>query len=176
MPNHKYCKGARLERLARAALLKQDYTVVRSAGSKGPCDLVAFNAHELRLVQVKAEGAMRPADWRKLARLKAPPGTLRQIWVRGRGDWRVIDVSVGNAVYLANDALDLYQDLECDLQAADSRVERTYLQGCIADQKKAVRRALAYLEQPDQRQYFKTARPEYRAALARMGLKVPRLG
>ena len=89
MANH-YASGARLERLVKLELEAKGYHVTRSAGSHGAIDLVAINARRIRLIQVKAKGAVRPSDLRALRRLKAPPICTREIWERQRGGtWRV---------------------------------------------------------------------------------------
>jgi hypothetical protein len=94
MPNTNYRKRARLERLARPELERQGYVVIRAAGSKGPCDLVALNKHEILLIQVKAEGAVRPADRQKLADMPAPGNAVREIWERTRqGTWHLQKVT-----------------------------------------------------------------------------------
>jgi len=94
MPNPNYNKGARLERLARLELERQGYSVIRAAGSKGACDLIALNKHEILLIQVKAEGAIRPSDRRKLAAMLAPGVAHREIWERTRqGSWRIHKVT-----------------------------------------------------------------------------------
>jgi Holliday junction resolvase len=48
-----YRAGADLERAARKVLEENGYFVVRSAGSKGPVDLVAFKPGEVLFVQCK---------------------------------------------------------------------------------------------------------------------------
>lgn len=51
----KYKKGARKEYKIKKQLEGEGWFVVRSAGSKGAADLVAFNkeTHEIKLIQVK---------------------------------------------------------------------------------------------------------------------------
>jgi Holliday junction resolvase len=77
-----YQSGARLERLARAQLERQGFTVVRSAGSKGPVDLVAWNHVTMRFIQVKALGAARKADIEKLQDLDCPVNASVELWER----------------------------------------------------------------------------------------------
>ncbi len=96
MPNANYRSGARLERLARAQLERAGYTVVRSAGSKGVVDLVAWNPTGVRLIQVKAEGAARKSDVERLKALKHPAGTYVELWERRprgaqAGDWIITE-------------------------------------------------------------------------------------
>ncbi len=95
-----YQRGVRLERLACDRLREQGYTVtphcahaegacVRSAGSKGAIDLAAFNDREVRLIQVKQQGALRPAERQALSALPVPRHTRVEIWARADGAWRV---------------------------------------------------------------------------------------
>lgn len=68
MTNH-YARGARVENQVRDHLGERGYDVVRSAGSKGKIDLVAFNDHELCFIQVKiTDGQTSPAERRELIR------------------------------------------------------------------------------------------------------------
>ena len=92
-----YQRGARLEYRARDALRAQGYAVMRSAGSHGPADLVALNAREVLLVQVKHAGQLLRLALNALASLRTPPNTRKQVWVyepaRGRtpAHWRIIE-------------------------------------------------------------------------------------
>ena len=83
----RYTTGRRLEYRARDALRAQGYTVVRSAGSKGPIDLVAIGRN-VRLIQVKANRPRR-TDRLKLAAVPAPRGVRREIWQWQAGTWRI---------------------------------------------------------------------------------------
>ncbi|MEO7190064.1 MAG: hypothetical protein ABI051_03310 [Vicinamibacterales bacterium] len=47
-------KGRRAEHRARRLLEADGFHVTRSAGSKGPCDLVAWDATSIRFVSVKS--------------------------------------------------------------------------------------------------------------------------
>ncbi len=49
----KYQTGTRLEYIARDKLKSAGFIVVRSAGSKGPLDLVAWKEDDLRFIQCK---------------------------------------------------------------------------------------------------------------------------
>lgn len=69
MPNPKYIRGVRLERLVRDDLKEQGaFLVVRAAGSRGPVDLVAFFEDSVLLVQVKA-GTISKKEKDKLSKL-----------------------------------------------------------------------------------------------------------
>ncbi len=87
-----YAVGRRLEYRARDELIAQGYTVVRSAGSKGPIDLVAIGPatgrRTVRLIQVKARSP-RSADRLKLAAVSAPRGVQREIWQWRAGTWHI---------------------------------------------------------------------------------------
>lgn len=89
-----YQRGARLERLARAQLERAGYFVVRSAGSKGACDLVAWDAKQIKLIQVKSSGEVDKRAIEKLRKVPCPINGRREIWERDGGlkDWKVIEV------------------------------------------------------------------------------------
>lgn len=54
MPNKNYRRGVAIERKAKDELELVGYTVIRSAGSHGPWDLVAFKGDEpVRCIQCK---------------------------------------------------------------------------------------------------------------------------
>ncbi len=90
---NRYAKGARLERRARRELETQGYTVIRSAGSRGVVDLVAFNTRHIRLIQIKAHGAARPTDLFQLRQFPAPRTVTRELWVSEPGRaWRCVRV------------------------------------------------------------------------------------
>lgn len=81
-------RGYRAERKAREALEGEGYTVVRSAASKGPFDLVAFNAERVRFVQVKRVkgGRLPPKEAGALRSVPVPPCATRELWVYRDGD------------------------------------------------------------------------------------------
>lgn len=60
MPNKNYRRGVAIERKAKAELELDGYTVVRTAGSHGPWDLVAVkegSQEPVRCIQVKRTGS-----------------------------------------------------------------------------------------------------------------------
>jgi Holliday junction resolvase len=66
MPNRNREKGDRFEHLCRTALREQGWVVVRSAGSLGFADLVAFRSdHAPWFISCKATDKpyLRPAEW-----------------------------------------------------------------------------------------------------------------
>jgi hypothetical protein len=92
MSNANYIAGRRLEYLARADLRKQGYTVVRSAGSKTPIDLVALNDRETIVIQVKKSADDVSAAVESLTALALPADVRREVWAREAGGWRIVPV------------------------------------------------------------------------------------
>jgi hypothetical protein len=87
-----YSKGRDAEYEVETILMRQGYDVVRSAGSKGPVDLVALSRTTVKLIQVKYNCAATPVDKEALCFFKGPTGhTEREIWTRRKGqkDWTV---------------------------------------------------------------------------------------
>lgn len=56
-----YKRGAQFERLMRTKLQAVGYTVVRSAGSRSPMDLVAINRTHILLIQCKTSNSLNLA-------------------------------------------------------------------------------------------------------------------
>lgn len=62
-----YARGRRYEWQVRDHLVSEGYAaVLRTAGSKGAVDLIAFKPGELLLVQVKGNGVLGPTKWNEL--------------------------------------------------------------------------------------------------------------
>jgi Holliday junction resolvase len=64
-----YSRGATFERLVKADLEFKGYFVQRSAGSHGPCDLLALRLDDQLAVQCKTNGKLPPAERTKLLAL-----------------------------------------------------------------------------------------------------------
>lgn len=77
-----YQRGARLERVARASLERQGYTVIRSAGSKGAIDLVAVNSEQVRLIQCKSKGGADKKARERLRAIRRPSAASVELWER----------------------------------------------------------------------------------------------
>jgi len=76
-----YTKGRRVEHRARKLLEDAGFLVVRSAGSKGPADLVAFDAISFRLISVKCGSQYASALEREaLYLLPRPANASVEIW------------------------------------------------------------------------------------------------
>lgn len=92
MGNANYIAGRRLEWAARNDLRRQGFTVIRSAGSKTPIDLVAMNDREVLVIQVKKDAGDVAAAVSSLAALALPAQVRREVWERDRGGWRIVPV------------------------------------------------------------------------------------
>ena len=101
--------GRRYERLTRARLEADGYTVTKSQDSKGAADLVAYGPKGTRLVQVKSVSTYTPGCANEgireilgLATFKAPrvgPGITREVWcwMRGTEDKPLVIVRIDHA-------------------------------------------------------------------------------
>ena len=87
-----YSNGRRLEYLARDDLRRQGYTVIRSAGSKGPIDLCAIRGDGVLLIQVKKSAADVSAGVTALQAVAVSVGVRHEVWQRDRGGWRIVTV------------------------------------------------------------------------------------
>ncbi len=92
----RYAKGAGLERLAKRELEEDGFAVIRSAGSKGPVDLIAVNYHAVRAIQIKAR-RFNENDLKKLADFPAPPRVQRELWTRRGRQWQIARVKRGES-------------------------------------------------------------------------------
>lgn len=95
MPNSNYRRGVRLERLWMAQMQRKGYTVMRSAGSKGKIDCVAWNGEEVIFAQLKnGKAAYSSKDVEALKEMARPLG-VRVILVERVGaggvEWKVIE-------------------------------------------------------------------------------------
>jgi Holliday junction resolvase-like predicted endonuclease len=74
-------KGRRAEHKARMILVAEGYQVVRAAASKGPADLVAWNAETIVFVSVKSGTKYASADERAALRAVPRPANSRvEVW------------------------------------------------------------------------------------------------
>lgn len=79
-----YQRGYRAELAAVTELKQEGYQALRAAGSKGPFDLIAWNAETVRFVQVKRvrngnNGLAKAA--RELEAVPVPPYARKELWV-----------------------------------------------------------------------------------------------
>jgi len=72
----RYSDGYRFECTTRDALKTDGYEVIRSAGSKGKVDLVAFKTGQILFVQNKLNGLCPLSERKELVRLAGLVGAL----------------------------------------------------------------------------------------------------
>ena len=70
----KYSVGAHFERTCKKKLEKENWFVLRSAGSHSVVDLFCFRDGEVRLVQCKVDGYISPNEREQLLELAAQNG------------------------------------------------------------------------------------------------------
>lgn len=92
-----YKNGTKLEYMLRDYLEGKNYEVVRSAGSRGPVDLVGWNAKHMILMQCKRERKKLTYadDVQKLRSVRVMPGTIRVLAVARKGTVEFRDVDTG---------------------------------------------------------------------------------
>lgn len=74
-------KGRRAEHRARALLEAVGYSVCRAAGSKGPADLVAWDALSIRFISVKSGKRYASAIEKEALQLMARPANSSiEVW------------------------------------------------------------------------------------------------
>ena len=86
-----YQKGylRELEVVRRLRRNRVFHTVLRSAGSRSPFDIVAVSRSKVLLVQVKTGKGRFKREIRRLKRLKVPSCVKKQLWVYDKG-WRLV--------------------------------------------------------------------------------------
>jgi Holliday junction resolvase len=67
---------------------KRFHTVLRSAGSRSPFDVVAFSKSKIFLIQVKTGKGRFKKEIRRLKRLMIPSCAKKQLWVYDNG-WKI---------------------------------------------------------------------------------------
>ena len=73
--------GTYKERQVQRILERAGYETVRSAGSKGACDIIAWNRQNIRLIQVKFGSArLSPQERETLSQLLRPPNATIEYW------------------------------------------------------------------------------------------------
>ena len=80
MPNRLYQKGRRNEYRVRKILTDKGYLVFRSAGSKGPFDLMAMGKY-LLAIQVKTNKGPGKPERERLLNLSVHNQCWKQIWI-----------------------------------------------------------------------------------------------
>ncbi len=86
MPNKNYLAGRRFEWKVRKVLEAQGWTVMRTAGSKGPVDLIAVQPGRVQFVQCKNRTpTKRELESAKRFAAIATVGTVVMAWPPARG-------------------------------------------------------------------------------------------
>lgn len=87
-----YTKGYRSERRVIRDFGRCGYQCMRSAGSHGPFDIIAWNSSALVFIQVKAGGDLSPAELEILRAIPTPPHS-RKLIIRFRDRVAMPDVT-----------------------------------------------------------------------------------
>jgi Holliday junction resolvase len=89
-----YSKGykAELELVKLLKKKKEFHTVVRSAGSRSPFDVIAIGKSRILLCQVKTGKGTFPREQRKLKQLAVPPCARKEVWLYRKKRWIVFSV------------------------------------------------------------------------------------
>lgn len=90
---NRYAKGANFERALARALRSRGIWVIRSAGSKGPADLIAWCGGRKALIQCKVGGGASPLEVQALRAAARALGSTA--WVvsrtpRGSEAWHLV--------------------------------------------------------------------------------------
>jgi Holliday junction resolvase len=83
-----YLTGYRAEKTAMAQLKGEGFEVMRSAGSHGFWDIVAYNRRVVRFIQLKVIGTGEKRIFSKLrddlALVEMPPYVVKELWISER--------------------------------------------------------------------------------------------
>jgi Holliday junction resolvase len=87
----KYAIGAKKEYEIKKLLESKGFYVIRSAGSHGIFDLVAFNEYEIKFIQSKyggTGGVISKQEMNKLKKIKVPKvcKCSKELWSRKKGN------------------------------------------------------------------------------------------
>jgi hypothetical protein len=95
-----YRRGVDLERRTQKTLEAAGYDTIRSAGSHGVFDVVAWSWGSVRLIQVKQGCKPSPIEREKIEMAEVPPNVVKEIWTwrKAGGRWRA-DVEALPAKY-----------------------------------------------------------------------------
>lgn len=78
-----YQRGRAAEWRCIEELQDEGFTCIRSAASKGPIDIAAWNDVEYRLIQIKSVARKQAlkAEQEKLQKLEVPMNTTVELWI-----------------------------------------------------------------------------------------------
>jgi Holliday junction resolvase len=94
--NRNYVRGVAFERQVMQALLKDDWYAIRSAGSHGAVDVLAWNNQSMKIIQCKT--SVHPIvlthyldDLRKLHLTPCTSGGKKELWAKnGRNITKIL--------------------------------------------------------------------------------------
>lgn len=86
MPNRNYINGANKERQVMKMLERVGYNCSRSAGSHGFYDIKCHNSKEHRLIQIKYNCDITPAELDQIELDKVPENTTKEVWLFKKGN------------------------------------------------------------------------------------------
>lgn len=84
--------GIIFEYKIRDYLKATGYNVIRSAGSKGPIDLFAWQGNHVEVIQCKKGSSPLQADIEKLTELEVPLHWKKRIWKKNKSKVHIIDI------------------------------------------------------------------------------------
>jgi Holliday junction resolvase-like predicted endonuclease len=89
-----YAKGRRLEYKSMAMLACEGYRCLRTAGSHGEFDLLAFQPDHILLVQVKGNTKPSKSEIAKIRAFRCPSNCYKEIyiWKDGQKDVEILEV------------------------------------------------------------------------------------
>ena len=81
-----YAKGANKERMVKKVLEAAGMTCVRSSGSHGPVDLVAWNKDRIYFLQIKYNCRITDAELNALEAMQVPASGEVAVWEYVKGN------------------------------------------------------------------------------------------
>jgi Holliday junction resolvase len=97
--NSNYVRGRAIEYKIIAFLSENGYYAIRSAGSKGVFDVIAFNGEHIRFVQAKLTSLRNTkytAELERIMSLDVPQCGIKELWIaeKGKGFVKIITTNV----------------------------------------------------------------------------------
>ena len=98
-----YASGANFERLVRSYYEKKGMYCVRSAGSHGAVDCLAWDAIHFYLIQCKKEKKKHnyQEDIQKLRQVPLQTGWKRLLWIKKKSVIEIHDIDWGTIEYMS---------------------------------------------------------------------------
>lgn len=89
MPNKHYLRGRASEYRVQRELESEGFETIRTAGSHGVADVIAWNGHLVRFIQVKTFTTKKVPtfkdDVEKISAMTLPPNSQVELWIRKIG-------------------------------------------------------------------------------------------